>query len=84
MKTIKDLRKKRNLTQNEASKLLDIKKNYLSAIECGVRNPSDKLKMRMSSVYKVPIADIFLSLQTTKCGKTKRSYLNELYKRNLD
>ena len=71
MKTIKELREKRNLTQNEASKLLDLRKNYLSAIECGKRNPSDKLKIKMSSVYKVSIADIFLSLQETKCCAKK-------------
>lgn len=64
---IKQLREKVNLTQEEASKKLDIKKNYLSMIECGTRNPSDNLKKKMASLYNVTIADIFLALETTKC-----------------
>ena len=64
---IKQLREKSNLTQEQAAKILDIQKNYLSMIENGIRNPSDKLKERMAKLYKVQITDIFLACKTTKC-----------------
>lgn len=65
--TLKQLRNKKRLTQEQASKLLGIKKNYLSMLECGTRNPSDNLKMRMAKLYEVEIFDIFLASQATKC-----------------
>lgn len=65
--TIKGLRQNKNLTQEQASKILGIQKNYLSMIENGTRNPSDKLKEKMSKLYKVEIAEIFLACKTTKC-----------------
>lgn len=67
MKNIKELRKSRNLTQQESAKILGITKEYLSMIENGTRNPSDSLKENFSKLYKVSIADIFLSLKETKC-----------------
>ena len=66
LKTIKELREKRKLTQRETAKLLDITKEYLSMIECGKRNPSDSLKEKLSKLYNVSISDIFLSLKETK------------------
>lgn len=66
-KTIKKLRENTNLTQEQASKILGIQKNYLSMIENGLRNPSDKLKIKMAKLYKTEIGEIFLALQTTKC-----------------
>lgn len=66
METIKELRIKRNLTQRETAKLLDITKEYLSMIECGTRNPSDALKEKMSKLYKVSITEIYNSLKKTK------------------
>ena len=66
MKNIKEIRADRNLSQQEAADLLDISKEYLSMIECGKRNPSDALKEKFSLVYKLPVTDIFLSIQETK------------------
>lgn len=67
--TIKKLRENRELTQEQASKVLGITKEYLSMIERGERNPSDTLKEKMSKLYKVEISDIFLSIKETKCFK---------------
>lgn len=75
-KTIKELRENKRLTQEQASKILDITKEYLSMIERAERNPSDILKERMSILYSVSISDIFLSLKETKCFK-KRRKVNE-------
>lgn len=66
MKTIKEIRADRNLSQQQAAKLLNITKEYLSMIECGKRNPSDALKEQFSLIYKLPVTDIFLSLKETK------------------
>lgn len=63
---IQDLRKTNNISQKKASEVLGITKEYLSMIERGLRNPSDKLKRKMSLFYKVDISIIFLAIQETK------------------
>ncbi|MCI8411036.1 MAG: helix-turn-helix transcriptional regulator [Clostridia bacterium] len=70
-KTIKDLRINMGLSQEEASKEFKIHKRYLSMIENGKRNPSDKLKIKMANLYKTTIGVIFLALETTKCSIKK-------------
>lgn len=64
--SLQKLRENQNFTQIQAAKLLDINDHYLSMLECGTRNPSDKLKERMAKLYKVDIVDIFLAIKTTK------------------
>lgn len=61
MKKLQQYRQDRGLTQEEASKLLEITKEYLSMIERGAKKPSDNIRQRMSKVYKAPIDEIFLS-----------------------
>lgn len=65
-KTLKELRNKKGITQEQASKLLEIRKTYLSMLENGVRNPSDTLKEKMAKLYECNIADIFLAISSTK------------------
>ena len=71
--TLKDLREKNNLTQKEVAEKLGINKNYVSMIENGSRNPSDKMKNELAKIYKCPVVDIFLSVQTTKCLSKQKS-----------
>ena len=66
-KTLKELREAVKLTQEQASKSLNITKEYLSMIERAERNPSDELKEKMAILYKVSINYIFLSIKETKC-----------------
>lgn len=63
IKTFKDLRRMKGLTQEQASKKLDITKEYLSMIENSTRNPSDKLKEKMSKLYQVSIAEIYSAIK---------------------
>ena len=65
-KTLQDLRKQKNLTQEQTSKILGVTKEYLSMLETGDRNPSDSLKLKMSKLYECNIADIFLAINSTK------------------
>ena len=65
-KTLQELRNNRKLTQEQASKLLTITKEYLSMLENGDRNPSDNLKEKMARLYNCDIADIFLAINSTK------------------
>ena len=67
--TLQELRNKNKLTQEIASEHLNIAKEYLSALERGIRNPSDKLKTRMAELYKVSDVEIFLACKETKCFK---------------
>lgn len=70
-KTLQDLRKDKQLTQLQASKLLSITIQYISMLENGDRNPSDSLKEKMAKVYGCNISDIFLAINSTKCLKKK-------------
>lgn len=70
-KTLQDLRKENSITQEQASKYLEITKVYLSMLENAERNPSDNLKEKMSKLYNCSIADIFFAINSTKCLKEK-------------
>lgn len=69
MKTLKELRENKKLTQEQASIKLNITKEYLSMIERAERNPSDSLKEQMSELYGTSIGNIFLAIKQTKCLK---------------
>lgn len=69
MKTLKELRENKKLTQEQASSKLNITKEYLSMIERAERNPSDSLKEQMSELYGTSIGNIFLAIKQTKCLK---------------
>lgn len=64
--TLKILRTNKGKTQDEAANQFSITKEYLSMIENGKRNPSDKLKEKMANFYGVSISDIFLAINQTK------------------
>lgn len=66
-KTLKELRESVNMTQNDVAEKLDKTVTYISLLENGKRNPSDKLKEQLSKIYKVSISDIFLAIKLTKC-----------------
>lgn len=66
-KKLKDLREEVGLTQNEVAKKLKKTTTYISLLETGKRNPSDKMKEQLARLYKVEIADIFLAIKLTKC-----------------
>ncbi len=68
-KTFKKMRENKGLTQEQAAKLCDITKEYLSMIERGQRKPGDNLKEKMAKLYQVSISDIFLASKETKCFK---------------
>lgn len=82
-KPLQELRLKKNLTQEQASKILGIRKEYLSMLENGERNPGDELKGKMAKLYDCGIADIFLKINSTKRLKNKKGdKLNEFEKSN--
>lgn len=64
--TLKELRESRNMTQEEVGKATGKTTRYISMIEQGLRNPSDKMKESLAQTYKVSLMQIFLSTQTTK------------------
>lgn len=64
---LKERREKNGLTQKKVAQLLGVNKNYISMLENGTRNPSDKMKEQLAKIYNCSTIDIFLSIQTTKC-----------------
>ncbi len=71
-KTLQDLRIETELTQEQASKILEITKEYLSMLETGDRNPSDRLKEKMAKLYKCQVADIYVAINSTKRLKNNK------------
>ncbi len=70
-KSLQRLRNDKGLTQEQASKVFGITKEYLSMLENGGRNPSDSLKLKMARLYDCEIADIFLAVNSTKRLKVR-------------
>ena len=67
MVSLRELRKNRSLTQGQAANMLAITKEYLSMLERGERNPSDKVKEKLAELYGYDIEYIFLVCRETKC-----------------
>ena len=70
--TFKELRLKKNMTQEQVAEKSGFSKDYISMIERGERNPSDKAKGIFAEIFEVPIVQIFLATQRTiSTTKTK-------------
>lgn len=65
IKTLKQLRENKKLTQKQVAKLTDTTITYISLLENGKRNASDEMKKKLSQLYGCKIIDIFLALQLT-------------------
>lgn len=65
-KTLKELRLAKKFTQKKLAEKTGLSKDYISMIERGERNPSDKAKGILAEVLNVPIVQIFLATQRTK------------------
>lgn len=65
-KTLKELRLAKKFTQKKLAEKTGLSKDYISMIERGERNPSDKAKGILAEVLNVPIVQIFLAIQRTK------------------
>lgn len=70
--TLKQLREKEKLTQEEVATKAGITKDYVSMLELGKRRPSDKLKEVLANIYHVNAVQIFLATQRT-ISSTKES-----------
>lgn len=66
---LKKFREKAKLTQDQVSKLTGLSIRYISLLETGKRNPSDKTKKILAKIYKVSDVEIFLACQRTKRSK---------------
>lgn len=64
-KTFKDLRLDANLTQEQLANKSGFSKDYISMIERGERNPSDKAKLIFANILGVTVVEIFLAVQRT-------------------
>lgn len=65
--TLKELRMRKKMNLLEASKKVGITNTYLCMLESGLRNPSDRMKIKLAEAYNVSPITIFLATQSTKC-----------------
>lgn len=64
---MRELRIKNNFTQEEVAKETGVTKDYISMLERGIRNPSDKMKEKLAKLYNTTVIQIFLAYRRTKC-----------------
>lgn len=69
---LKELRLETKLTQEQVSKLSELTIKYISDMENGRRNPSDKTKNKLAKIYRVEPVVIFEACQRTKRSFKKR------------
>lgn len=65
---IQELRIKNNFTQGEVANATGVTKDYISMLERGMRNPSDKMNEKLAKLYKTSVIQIFLACERTKCS----------------
>ena len=56
---IKELRKEKNLRQEDLAEALNVSRQTIVAIENDKYNPSLELAMKLAKFLKIPIEDIF-------------------------
>ena len=56
---IKELRRHRELSQEELAEAIDISTNYLSSLERGVGNPTFSMLVRVAGALEVDVPDLF-------------------------
>lgn len=64
--TLKELREKRGLTQDEVAKITDKTTTFIWMLENGKRNASDEMKRKLAKLYNCEISDIYLALELTE------------------
>ena len=69
---MKELRIKANLTQEQAALLTGLSIKFISEVENGRRNPSDKTKLKFAKAYRVAPVEIFLACQRTKRSRERK------------
>lgn len=65
-KTLRQLREEKSLTQKQVAKLTDTTITFISLLESGKRNASDKMKKKLARIYGCKVTDIFLASQLTE------------------
>lgn len=66
-KNLKQLREDAKLTQKDVADQTNVTETYISLLENGNRNPSDKMKKQLAELYNVTVIDIYLAVELTKC-----------------
>jgi transcriptional regulator with XRE-family HTH domain len=78
-KTIRELRKRRKLTQSDLSALADVSQTYISQIETGDRIPSIEILNRLGEKIGIPYQIIaFLSLDEDSVSEDKRDAFKQI------
>ncbi len=73
--SLRKIRKQAKLTQMQLAELTGLSLRYISLLENGKRNPSDKAKEKLAKALRVSILDIFLAFNRTKCSTIQRQEL---------
>jgi transcriptional regulator with XRE-family HTH domain len=72
-KRILELRKQRNLTQEQFAEVLGISVDFLSLMERGINAPSFETLERMTEALQISVRDLFTFRLATERGHVRRS-----------
>ena len=81
---IKDIRNKREFTQEELAEKIDINPKYLSSIERGKENPTLNTLIKLSESLDVNLNDIFHQIEIEDPAKRKALLISLLDEANDD
>jgi putative transcriptional regulator len=62
--TIKVERAKKNITQAELAKILNVSRLTIHSIEAGKFNPSVLIVLKMARYFKIPVEELFILDET--------------------
>ena len=67
MPKLKEIRLKRNISQEELAYKVGVTVRYIAFLEAGVRKPSITLAFKIANVLNTSIEKIFLPSECTEC-----------------
>ena len=71
-RNIRNIRRKKNLTQEQVAEMAGINAKYLGEIERGMKNPTAPVVIKLSQALQVPVCKI---LSMNHCPHVKDSFL---------
>jgi transcriptional regulator with XRE-family HTH domain len=63
---LKNFRKERNISQEEFAFRAELDRTYISGLECGKRNPTLRILIKLANALNVKPCELLINLQTNE------------------
>jgi transcriptional regulator with XRE-family HTH domain len=68
--SLKNYRKERNISQEELAFKAELDRTYISGLECGKRNPTLKILVRIANALNMKPSELLINLHSIARGAT--------------